>query len=253
MIISRPLLRYALALIAFAPVVSVVLLNGCHNNPTPPSLASQIAGGKTAAQKYCVSCHEFPDPALIDRKSWVSGVLPAMGKNLGIKQYMGQYYTDAKSSLNISDWQNIITYYTQTSPVNLYIPKPAVAPLKEWSIFSLIRPKNVSRKVPAMTTMITVDTLNHKVYSGDAANNMLEWDARLNSKLIYHFRFPGYRGATYLKTTDNRNTAIVTCIGNLPPVNQATGQSIFLKPGSKKQPNQPNYRSVAKAGCIGSR
>jgi hypothetical protein len=233
MVINRSLFKQVLVLAAFAPVVSLVLLNGCNNNPTPPSLASHIADGKAAAQKYCVSCHEFPDPALIDRKSWVSGVLPAMGKNLGIKQYMGQYYTDAKSSLNISDWQNIITYYTQTSPVNLDIPKPAVAPLKDWSIFSLIRPKNVNQKIPAMTTMITVDTLNHKVYSGDAGNNLFEWDAALNSKLVYHFDSP-VTGATYLKTAGSSNTAVVTCIGNLPPVNLSTGKVYSLNLDQKK-------------------
>jgi hypothetical protein len=174
---------------------------------------------------------------LIDRKSWVSGVLPAMAKNLGVHNYMGEYYTDQKSTLNISDWQKIVTYYTKSSPVNLDIPKPEIAPINGWSIFSLVKPKKVSSKTPAMTTMLSVDSINHKVYSGDAGNNFFEWDAQLNSKLVNHFDSP-VTGATYLKTTDDKNTAIVTCIGNLAPVNLTTGKVYSI--GLDKKNNLPN-------------
>lgn len=239
MIVRRPApLRTVLLLIMFGVVNCAVLFDSCHNNTEPPSVASQIADGKVLAQKYCVSCHMFPAPGLIDRKSWVNGVLPAMAKNLNVHSYMGEYYTDQKSVLNVSDWQKIVTYYTRSAPVNLDIPKPAQAPLKEWSIFSLIRPKNISIKVPAMTTMVSIDTTSHKVYSGDAGGNLIEWDARLNSKLVHHFDSP-VTGATYLKTAESSNTAIITCIGNLPPVNLATGKVYSLDLSADKKNAQP--------------
>ena len=239
MIVRRPApLRTVLLLIMFGVVNCAVLFDSCHNNTEPPSVASQIADGKVLAQKYCVSCHMFPAPGLIDRKSWVNGVLPAMAKNLNVHSYMGEYYTDQKSVLNVSDWQKIVTYYTRSAPVNLDIPKPAQAPLKEWSIFSLIRPKNISIKVPAMTTMVSIDTTSHKVYSGDAGGNLIEWDARLNSKLVHHFDSP-VTGATYLKTAESSNTAIITCIGNLPPVNLATGKVYSLDLSAVKKNAQP--------------
>jgi hypothetical protein len=162
-----------------------------------------------------------------------------MAKNLGVHNYVGEYYTDQKSTLNISDWQKIVAYYTAAAPVTLDIPKPVVAPMNDWSIFSLVTPKKISNKIPAMTTMLSVDTLNHKVYSGDAGNNLFEWDAKLNSKLIYHFDSP-VTGATYLKTPTGTNTAIVTCIGNLPPVNLATGKVYSLSLNADQKNSQPD-------------
>jgi hypothetical protein len=225
---------FFLIIFAFTALVSV--LTCCNNEPTPPSLESQVADGKILAQKYCISCHQLPDPALVDRKSWINGVLPAMGRNLGVKSYMGQYYTDNSSALNISDWQDIVTYYSNTSPVELKIPKPAEAPLRDWAIFSLEKPKSVNMDMPAMTTMLTFDTLDHKIYSGDAANNLYRWDASLKPKLVYHFDSP-VTGASYVKAADGPNTAIITTIGKLAPINSYKGKVFLLNlNGGKKEP-----------------
>jgi len=220
---SKPLVL--LIILGFTALVLV--LNCCTGETTPPTVEEQVADGKLLAQKYCVSCHMLPNPALIDRASWVNGVLPAMGKNLGVRSYMGQYFTDKESAINISDWQEIVTYYTNTAPVTLPIPKPAVAPLSDWAIFSLEKPAKVSKVMPAMTTMLTYDTLNHKIYSGDAANNLFEWDAQLNSKLVYHFDSP-VTGAVYNKNPDGANDALITTIGKLAPINSHLGKVFSL-------------------------
>lgn len=224
-----------LLILLFSVSLLISIIYSCRSGVSP---TNAVADGEVLARQYCVSCHEFPEPALIDRKSWVAGVLPAMAKNLGVHNYMGEYYTDQKSTLSIADWQKIVAYYTKTSPVALNIPKPAVAPLKDWAIFSLLKPRNVSAKIPAMTTMLTVDTINHKVYSGDVGNNLFEWDARLNSKLVYHFDSP-VTGATYLKTSTGANTAIVTCIGTLPPINSSNGKVYSLNLDAGKKNSQP--------------
>ena len=151
---------------------------------------------------------------------------------------MGQYFSDKRSAMSITDWQNVVTYYTNAAPVVLTIPKPAVALLNYWAIFSLLRPKNASRGNLAMTTMLAFDTLNRKLYSGDAANNLYQWDDKLNQKLVRRFDSP-VTGASFIKTPDGSNTATVTCIGNLPPVNQATGKVYSLNltvPGNKNEP-----------------
>jgi hypothetical protein len=224
--------------IVFVFIIATIIFDSCNNNPSPPTLESQIADGKTLAAQYCVSCHEFPQPQLIDRPSWVNGVLPAMGKNLGIKQYMGAYFTDKGSVLNIVDWQKIVTYYTNTAPVTLTIPKPAVKPLSDWAIFSLQKPGKINTTMPAMTTMLSVDTVNHRVYSGDAANNLYEWDADLNPRLVYKFDSP-VTGANYVKMADGSNATIITCIGNLPPVNMATGKVYLIDPNKKSKTGKP--------------
>ncbi|MDB4903712.1 MAG: repeat-containing protein [Mucilaginibacter sp.] len=228
-----------LCLIMVLVVTSLIFsLNSCHNTPATPTVETDMADGKILAQKYCVSCHQLPDPALIDRGSWVKGVLPAMGKNLGIKSYMGQYYSDKSSAINISDWQKIAAYYKNTSPVALTIPKPAVAPLNDWAIFSLERPKNINQVMPAMTTMLTVNPIDHKVYSGDAAGNLFKWDSDLNSKRIYHFD-SAVTDASYLSASDSSNTAVITCIGNMPPIDLLKGKIYLLNLNAETKKNKP--------------
>src|ERR1700755_1543374 len=79
--------------IVLAFSVTVFSLNSCRESEKPNTPAQDMAEGKVLAAKYCVSCHQLPDPALIDRASWVNGVLPAMAKNLNIKSLMGQYFS----------------------------------------------------------------------------------------------------------------------------------------------------------------
>ncbi len=74
----------------------------------------------------------LPDPSLLDSKSWGEGVLPNMGPRLGIFQYGSQIYPSNRHDLeldsnfypkqpllNLEQWQNIIDYYTATSPDSL--------------------------------------------------------------------------------------------------------------------------------------
>ena len=211
-----------------------IFLYSCNTTPAPPTLQSHIANGQLLAKKYCISCHQLPDPSLIDRASWRNGVLPAMAKNLGIQNYMGQYYADAKSAIGTSDWQDIVTYYTQTAPVNLIIPKPAVAPLKDWATFELQRPPNVNPEAPGMTTMLTIDSVNHQLYSADVANNLYKWTAGLKPELIHQFDSP----VTDLKLSKDQAAAIVTCIGNMAPVNQYKGK-IYLLNGAQNDKKTP--------------
>ncbi len=93
--------------------------------------ASIIAGKKLAAQ-YCGPCHQLPDPSLLDAKTWETGVLPAMGPRLGIFAYgfqqypssikdsnIGKNFYPSQQILSFAQWQNIIDYYSATSPDSL--------------------------------------------------------------------------------------------------------------------------------------
>jgi len=41
--------------------------------------------GEALAKKYCASCHLYPEPQLLDKKTWREGVLPNMAMRLGIR------------------------------------------------------------------------------------------------------------------------------------------------------------------------
>ncbi|HWZ15068.1 MAG TPA: VCBS repeat-containing protein [Mucilaginibacter sp.] len=222
-------------LILSAALISVAALNGCHSPDTPASPEAQLAEGRQLAEKYCVSCHRFPEPALIDRDSWVKRVLPAMGKQLGVQTYMGQYFSDAQSTIGTSEWQKIVAFYSRMAPVALIMPKPTVKPLHDWAIFSLERPRKIDQLMPAMTTMISFNPADKKIYTADATNNLYKWDSHLNSTLVHQFDSP-VTGLNYFAGT---NTGIVTCIGNMVPVNLSKGKVLLLDLAGKTKNAKP--------------
>jgi hypothetical protein len=208
--------------------IAIFGLNGCGENSTSSQAEKDLADGKLLAKKYCVSCHQLPDPLLIDRESWGHGVLPAMGKRLGIRTYMGQYFADQANGINIVEWQKIVAYYTNTAPVNLTIPKPAVTPVNDWAIFSLLKPQQPKGPEPmAMTTLLAYNNNDHQFYSGDASNNFYRWDKNLNGTLIQTMPSP-VTGAIFSKTPDNKEQAVLTCIGVMAPIDLAKGKVIQL-------------------------
>jgi len=220
-------------LIIFAVLIVVFSLYRCSNSPKINTPEEDAAEGQVLAKKYCVSCHSFPAAGLIDRDSWIKRVLPAMGKQLGVQVYMGQYFCDSRSALTTPEWLKIVAYYN-TAPSSLTIPKPAVEPVNDWAIFSLRKPAKVNATMPAMTTMISFDPAGKTLYTADAANNLYRWDSALNAKLVHKFDSP-VTGLNYLN--DGKNTAIVTCIGNMAPVNLSKGKVLlFDLAGNNKKP-----------------
>lgn len=226
----RPSANMLCLLIVVAVGSAIAVLNGCRQKT---KLESDIDDGKELAQHYCAACHQLPDPAQIDRGSWVKGVLPAMAKRLRLHSFSGQYYADRESFITVADWDKIAAYYTNTSPVNLVVPKPAVAPVKDWAIFSAVRPKNIDTTgAPAMTTYVGFNPTDHKIYSGDAANNLYTWDADLNLKVARKMSSP-VTGGLFPQNADKSNTGIFTCIGVLPPLDVAKGKVIQISLDNK--------------------
>ncbi|WP_259066714.1 FG-GAP repeat domain-containing protein [Mucilaginibacter sp. X4EP1] len=212
---------------AFVLVGAISYLSSCHKSDRTAAVQRDIDDGKILATKYCTLCHQLPSPALIDSASWVTGVLPAMSKELHIQNYSGQYYADGNSLLNIVQWQKIVTYYTKSAPVNLVIPKPAVAPLKDWAVFSLMRPEVDPKGPTGMTTLLAFNTIDKQLYSGDAANNFYKWDKNLKPTLVKSMPSP-VTGAIFYKNTDNTESAILTCIGVMAPLNINKGKVIQM-------------------------
>ena len=113
-----------------------------HNADGAPIADSSIRNGKELAMKYCVSCHQLPDPGLLDKASWQKGVLPGMGPRLGIFGYKGVRYPSFANDPHVGrgfypsaplmagwQWQEIIDYYTGTAPDSIP-PQPEHLPVE---------------------------------------------------------------------------------------------------------------------------
>jgi len=223
-----------------AVFITTIALYSCHNQNTPPEekAANEVAEGRILARQYCVRCHLFPDPSLIDKTTWEKGVLPAMAKQLGLEEYMGQVYAVKSSTVATSDWLKIVAYYKTLAPAKLILPKAANNIQSDWAIFSLKRPLNTNTRQVALTTLISFNPNDQKIYTADAANNLYRWDKNLKPQLCKVLPSPG-TGIIFNKTSEGINQGIITCIGTLPPLNVSNGKVLSYNLEKKETAKSP--------------
>jgi len=80
------------------------------------------AEGYRLAVAHCQSCHQLPEPALLDKKTWLRYVLPKMGGFLGFRQFdKGRYFENGNSveAMPLADWNKVVAYYVDSAPDSL--------------------------------------------------------------------------------------------------------------------------------------
>ncbi len=155
----------------------------------------ELKDGKLLAEKYCQSCHALPDPSLLSKEMWVTGVLPRMGPFLGIKSHHGESYFRAndvgpdffppKPLLDSADWEKIVNYYTASAPETLPQQIKNVIEIKrELPFFSVIFPKSpFLYNTTSMTSYVRVDNSvkpNRILVADGMANKLIVLDQNLN-------------------------------------------------------------------------
>ena len=144
--------------------------------------AAASISGETLAKAYCGSCHLFPEPNLLDKKTWNEQTLPRMRIRMGMEPQMIEQHPEAallkatglfptQPLINEKDWKEIVAYYLQNAP-DLPLPQGPRAPIeKGLSLFAVENPK-FKMPVPS-TTMVKISEREHKVYIGDAETKSL--------------------------------------------------------------------------------
>src|SRR3982750_1784356 len=78
-------------------MITISSCGGYHRNKTYAAIPEEsVEAGEKLAAIHCQSCHELPDPGLLDVASWQEGVLPQMGPRLGIFKHNFRYYPSFK-------------------------------------------------------------------------------------------------------------------------------------------------------------
>ncbi len=175
----------------------VFMLTGCASNLEAEKSKEEEAKGLSAegvAQLYCADCHVFPEPQLLDKKSWQS-VLPSMrhfmglrydgedpyrGKGLQEGLYLGaaDIFPD-EPLISDTNWQKIEAYILQLAPDSL--PLLPDRDLPQNSVFNerLVSPSLGG--FPAIC-MLDFDTVNHRLYVGDINGFIAELDESFSIK-----------------------------------------------------------------------
>ncbi|MGZ3873948.1 MAG: hypothetical protein ACXVJD_13580, partial [Mucilaginibacter sp.] len=213
------------------------ILAGCHGNDAAGIHKGQADSGKMLAHRYCMSCHQFPEPSLIDKNTWVTGVLPAMAARFNLEHYGEVYMANPKSTISVAYWQSIVDYYKTAAPAKLVIPKsPSVT---DWAIFGLERPPHVSHAPGnnANTSLLVFNPIDSQLYSADGRNHFFRWSNDLKPQLVATLSSP-VTGATFLKTSTSNNLAVITTIGVLYPtdIRKGTIEQLDLDKSKDQKP-----------------
>ena len=198
--------------------------------------------GEALAQKNCASCHKFPDPSLLDKKTWKEGVLPEMAYRLGIgnrfelltkipdEQYQSAMRLDIypeTPKISQEDWDLIVAYYTTKAPEKP-LPQPKRSPISSEPLHfkreSFISPADPLGSV----TSIRIHPQKPEVWVGTRNQKLWILDEKLNIKQTIQTSTP------VVHTEFAGNTVYAVGIGKLYPNDQHIGQLISFD-GKKKQ------------------
>src|SRR5688500_8229539 len=110
-----------IAWIPFIVFSCIVWLCNCNNNGLEKIENKNIREGNRLAQIHCISCHQYPDPSLLDKLTWANYVLPKMGELAGFR-HLGfyRYVENGKArTMKLEEWNKIVQYYLVQSPGEL--------------------------------------------------------------------------------------------------------------------------------------
>jgi hypothetical protein len=162
------------------------------------------SNGKELSQRYCSSCHVYPEPGLLARDIWTNGVLPEMGLRLGIgdknvlltrmsfKQYdhlirLGLYPDTPR--IPIKDWLKIVSYYREHAPDQ----SPAQAkkdPVHHGAgNFSLLQIPSDSAQI-GQTTLTRFLPSRKEIWLGSKQNDLVIFDMALHKKATFRTPSP---------------------------------------------------------------
>lgn len=206
---------------------------------TQPTLPDSLHDNRQVAQKYCSTCHTYPEPGLLDKDTWLHETLPNMGPRFGIFAHNGVAYPTEntpnlpanlypdRQTITDRQWQMILDFYGQAAPDTL--TQRAKKDITIDELFFRARRPNYRGQTPPLVTAVRFDPVNRLIYFADAAENKfhifdddLDLEARFtlsspvsDIQLMNELRRPG------------RRDLLTTYIGDLNPSDALNG---FIQP-----------------------
>ena len=227
-------------------VVIFIFISSCYNgyrNKSHNNIAgSSITKGKDLATVYCQSCHMLPDPGLLDAKTWESRVLPYMAPQLGIFNYQFKTYPSSRFDRDLNsgyypshplitdeEWQDIINYYTASSPDSFLQQQVRPSPItKELSLFSVQTPSFTYSEPATSLVKIDTGTAMHELIISDAITQKIY---RFNNLLQFIDSTSGYGGPVVNLYKIGKDW-LACNIGVLNPNNGKDGKAQIIKTAS---------------------
>lgn len=203
--------------------------------------------GEQLARRYCISCHTFPEPDLLDKKTWEEQALPSMGPHLGIFESDGETYPlDGTEGLpenfypetaviEPEEWQTILDYYISQAPGQLTFPAGQPEIRIDDTIFEPKRPDYRPDTYP-MASAVKFDPGNGLIYLADGnLQRILVYNRDL--EIVSAIPTPGPVSDILFKNDPDENgirEMILILIGDISPSERKDGSVVhtWYDPGS---------------------
>lgn len=159
--------------VVFSSVVA--LLGLMWPSAAHPVSAQATQDGEALARRWCASCHSFPEPSLLDRRTWLGTVLPDMGLRLGLESFRGR--TRPRSDeipaglyppeplVAEDDFEAIVAWYEAEAPERLDAPE--WQPRTGLALFDVEAPDREEVYFPTGTAVF-IDEAARRLLAGDA-------------------------------------------------------------------------------------
>jgi len=178
----------------------------------------------------------FPEPALLDKKTWRTGVLPQMALRLGVppKSLFAEMHRDPEmvvltKAVSEPDWETIVAYYLEHAPDTLPQQSLPAQPQVDPPLFSA-GPFVPRLHSSAIITLLKTDTVNERIFVGEAGTNtfrVFDFDRHLKASLTL--------GSPPTDVISERDRLLVLESGMLEPNDQPKGTLVqydFARDGS---------------------
>ncbi|MCS1409326.1 MAG: hypothetical protein M2R45_02506 [Verrucomicrobia subdivision 3 bacterium] len=142
-----------------------------------------IAEGKELAEYYCALCHQYPEPSLLDRKTWLGQTLPRMKIRVGLApDYLDAHReADAIKATGViptdpvmteAEFKAIVRYYVATAPETA-VPQAPRPPIR--GDLPLFRVDRVSyRRGTPSVTLLKYDEALKRIIVGHDEKKVIE-------------------------------------------------------------------------------
>lgn len=197
-----------------------------------PFSCNDVSEDEQIARHYCGSCHLFPEPSLLDKKTWEKNVLPVMGGKLGVSVYNGEYFiqmrdfyredTAQQTPVSIQNWQTLVEYYIKNAP-DKPLPQDR-KPIQEFTSRFAVKEVVIGEKSPS-ATYVKIDPGNQRIYAGnvyDSVFAVFDPQLRLLQKQNIHKVVVDMHFDSSLQLPGARK-GVLTNIGILHPNDAKTG------------------------------
>ena len=200
----------------------IAWLFSCNNNGNKKFTDKNIEQGYLLSQTQCKSCHQFPEPVLLNKATWANHVLPKMGELVGFR-YLGlnHYVENGKPSLlKLEQWNDIVKYYTTQSPDE---------PLKGEENNIKMELRQFKMQLPFFgvgqpaTTLVNAAASTKNFYFGDGLTEQV-YIVAANSTAVDSFRVG--KGVAALHVTDTAWLAL--SMGVLQPSDSREGKLVSI-------------------------